>query len=252
MNHKLTGVRVALIALAVLCAADGVEAQTAAADGNSIVVASAVQAASADTAGGASPAAPAADAPLATVSSQTSLSDAAAADPDAGGTVVELQRLIQSNGVAELRTAHNGSYGASLLFDGNEMTYYVALFQQKNIWRVIKTTNDARADGIYAGFVSRTAQLADVEIRRTKLEAQKAYTARLIALNEKRASSLQADLDNQRAQQAEVVARQQDVTQQAAELDSQRRAEQVKLDKLRRQIDQLRAQTESGLPRRLR
>jgi uncharacterized protein YceK len=251
MNDKLTGVRVALVALAVLCAAGGVEAQTAAADGNSIVVASAVQAASADTTG-AAPAVPAADAPLAAVSSQTSLADASAVDPDAGGTVAELQKLIQTNAVAELRTAHNGSYGASLLFDGNEMTYYVALFQQKNIWRVIKTMNDARADGIYAGFVSRSAQLADVEIRRTKLEAQKAYTARLIALNERRASSLQADLDNQRTQQAEVVARQQDVTQQAAELEGQRRAEQVKLDKLRRQIDQLRAQTESGLPRRLR
>jgi Protein of unknown function (DUF2968) len=252
MNDKLTGVRVALIALAVLCAANGVQAQTAAADGNSIVVASAVQAASSDTSGAAAPAAQSANAPLATVSSQTSLNDAAAADPDAGGTVAELQQLIQSNGVAELRTTHNGSYGASLLFDGNEMTYYVALFQQKNLWRVIKTTNDTRADAIYAGFASRSAQLADVEIRRTKLEAQKAYTAKLIALNERRASSLQADLDNQRSQQAEVVARQQDVTQQAAELEGQRRAEQVKLDKLRRQIDQLRAQTESGLPRRLR
>jgi hypothetical protein len=250
MNDKLTGVRVALVALAVMCAANGVEAQTAAADGNSIVVASAVQAASADGAAATPAAQP--ETPVAAVSSQTSLGDASAADADAGGTVAELQRLIQAGGVTELRTAHNGSYGASLLFDGNEMTYYVALFQQRNIWRVIKTMNDTRADAIYAGFVSRTAQLADVEIRRTKLEAQKAYTARLIALNEKRASSLQADLDNQRAQQAEVVARQQDVTQQAAELESQRRAEQVKLDKLRRQIDQMRAQTESGLPRRLR
>ncbi|CAB3784116.1 DUF2968 domain-containing protein [Pararobbsia alpina] len=273
MNDKLTGVRVALIALTALCAANGVEAQTVAADGNSNVVASAVQSASADAAGTSQAVQPA-DAPLATVSSQTSLADAgavanadagavpgavaspdasaSAADPDAGGTVAELQKLIQTNGVAELRTTHNGSYGASLLFDGNEMTYYVALFQQKNIWRVVKTMNDARADGIYASFVSRTAQLADVEIRRTKLEAQKAYTARLIALSEKRASSLQADLDNQRTQQAEVVARQQDVTQQAVELDSQRRAEQAKLDKLRRQIEQMREQTESGLPRRLR
>src|ERR1700744_724555 len=103
MNDKLTGVRVALVALAVMCAANGVEAQTAAADGNSIVVASAVQAASADGAAAAPTTQP--EAPVAAVSSQTSLNDASAADPDAGGTVAELQRLIQAGGVTELRTA---------------------------------------------------------------------------------------------------------------------------------------------------
>jgi hypothetical protein len=151
-----------------------------------------------------------------------------------------------------LRTSYNGSYGASLLFNGNEMTYYVTLFQQKNFWRVIKTTSDSRAEGIYADFVKRTVQLSEIEIRRTKLEAQKAYTARLIAISEKRAAFLQADLDNQRTQQAEVVARQQDTAQQAAQLESQRKTEQSKLDELRRQIEQLRQQTESGLPRHLR
>lgn len=251
MNDKLTGVRVALTALAVMCAANGVKAQTVTTDASSTAVASAVQAAYADGAS-ATPAVQPADAPLAAVSPQTSLAQARAADPDTGGTAAELQKLIQDNAITELRTAHNGSYGASLLFDGDDMTYYVALFQQKNIWRVIKTSSDKRADGIYAGFVDRTAQLADIEIRRTKLEAQKAYTAKLIALGEKRAAYLQADLDNQRTQQDEVVARQQDVAQQAAELDTQRRAEQTKLDKLRHQITQLRQQTESGLPKHLR
>ena len=253
MTNKMTGMSATLIALAVMCATNGAAAQTAAAPASGTLVASAVEAAPAD-AGSAATAAPSGDASTALVAghAQTALADATPADPDAGGTVAELQKLIANNAITELRTSYNGSYGASLLFDGNDMTYYVTLFQQKNFWRVIKTTNDTRADGIYADFVSRTAKLADVEIRRTKLEAQKVYTAKLIALSEKRAASLQVDLDNQRAQQSEVVARQQDTAQQAAELETQRRAEQAKLDQLHRQIAQLRRQTESGLPRNLR
>jgi len=249
MNDKLMGMRAALMALAVVCAANEAQAQAATAD-TAATVASAAQPGAADVA--AAPAGSATDLPLAAGQTQTALTDAAAPDPDAGGTVAELQKLITTNAVTELRTSYNGTYGASLLFNGNEMTYYVTLFQQKSFWRVIKTSSDVRAEGIYADFVRKTAQLADVEIRRTKLEAQKAYTAKLIALSEKRAAFLQADLDNQRSQQAEVVARQQETSQQAAQLETQRKAEQAKLDELRRQIEQLRQQTESGLPRRLR
>ena len=247
MNDKLMGMRAALVALAIVCAANEAQAQAATAD--SAVVASAAQPGAAVVA---APAGSATDLPLAAGQTQTALTDQAAPDADSGGTVAELQKLIQTNAVTELRTSYNGSYGASLLFNGNEMTYYVTLFQQKNFWRVIKTTNDVRAEGIYADFVKRTAQLSDIEIRRTKLEAQKAYTAKLIAISERRAAFLQADLDNQRTQQAEVVARQQDTAQQAAQLETQRKAEQSKLDELRRQIDQLRQQTESGLPKHLR
>jgi vacuolar-type H+-ATPase subunit I/STV1 len=249
MKNKLVGMRAALAALAVVCAANEAQAQTATAD-TAAVVASAAQPGAADSAMASASAAT--DAPLATGQTQTALTEQATPDPDAGGTVAELQRLIQTNAVTELRTSYNGTYGASLLFNGNEMTYYVTLFQQKNFWRVIKTTSDTRAEAIYADFVKRTAQLSEIEIRRTKLEAQKAYTAKLIAMSEKRAAFLQADLDNQKTQQAEVVARQQDTAQQAAQLETQRKAEQAKLDDLRRQIEQLRQQTESGLPKHLR
>jgi hypothetical protein len=250
MNDKWMGMgmRAALVALAVVCVAGEAQAQASTAD--TATIASAAQPGGAD-----SPAAVPAgssDAALPAGQTQTALTEQSAPDPEALGTVVELQKLIQTNAVTELRTSYNGSYGASLLFNGNEMTYYVTLFQQKNFWRVIKTTSDARAEGIYADFVRRTAQLSDIEIRRTKLEAQKAYTAHLIALSEKRAASLQADLDNQRTQQAEVTAHQQDTAQQASQLDAQRKAEQAKLDELRRQIEQLRQQTESGLPKHLR
>ncbi len=250
MNDQSIGTSARLLALAVMCAATGVQAQTATAAGDAPVVASAVQPGTADTTN-----VMPANVLITTGQAQADTAAAAAAaqaDPAAGGVVAELQALIQANAVTELRTAHNGSYGASLLFDSNEMTYYVTLFQQNNMWRVIKTMSDTRADGIYADFVRRSAQLSDVEIRRIKLAAQNAYTAKLIALDEKRAASIQADLDNQKTQQEEVAMHQQETTQQAAQLDAQSRAEQAKLDQLRREISRLNAQTESGLPKHLR
>ena len=104
------------------------------------------------------------------------------AKQSAAGNVAGLQQMIRGSDLSELRTTYNGGYGASLLFYGKEMTYYVALFQQKNFWRVIKTQDATRADMIYKDFVRQTLQLSDVEIRRTRLEAQKAFTERMIVL----------------------------------------------------------------------
>jgi hypothetical protein len=90
-------------------------------------------------------------------------------------------------------SSESGIATAELLFSGKEMTYYVALFQQRNFWRVIKTPDDTRAELIYKDFVRQTVQLSDVEIRRTRLEAQKGFTERMIALSQDRANRLQAD-----------------------------------------------------------
>ncbi|HWX11094.1 MAG TPA: DUF2968 domain-containing protein [Trinickia sp.] len=185
-------------------------------------------------------AAPAADAASATAADDTQESQ---------GNVGELHRLMRSNDVTELRTTYNGSYGASLLLYGKELTYYIVLFQQKNFWRVIKTQDDVRAEAIYAEFVHKSAQLADVEVRRAKLAAQKAYTERLIALSQARADRLQADLDVARQQQALVSSRQKQARDEAAALDAQKRAEQDQLRHLRRQVRALQREADQGLPR---
>lgn len=83
------------------------------------------------------------------------------AKQSATGNVAELQQMIRGSDLSELRTTYNGSYGASLLFYGKDMNYYVALFQQKNFWRVIKTRDDARANLIYKDFVRQTVQLSE-------------------------------------------------------------------------------------------
>ncbi|WP_042299135.1 DUF2968 domain-containing protein [Paraburkholderia kururiensis] len=165
-----------------------------------------------------------------------------------GGNVAELQRMIHGPDLAELRTTYNGSYGASLLFYAKEMTYYVALFQQKTFWRVIKTTDETRAEAIYRDFARQTVQLSDVEIRRTRLEAQKAFTERLIALQQVRANRLEADLSVARQQQAAVATQQKETRQQASALQNQKAAAQDQLRATRHQVRELQRQLESGLP----
>ncbi|MGF6967101.1 hypothetical protein OKW43_004129 [Paraburkholderia sp. WC7.3g] len=166
----------------------------------------------------------------------------------ATGNVAELQQMIHGADLSELRTTYNGTYGASLLFYGKEMTYYVALFQQKNFWRVIKTQDAARAELIYKDFARQTMQLSDVEIRRTRLEAQKAFTQRMVALSQERASRLQADLDVARQQQSIVASQQEQKRAEATELAQQKAAAQDQLRVAQRQVRDLQRQLDSGLP----
>ncbi|AZQ50441.1 DUF2968 domain-containing protein [Burkholderia cenocepacia] len=183
--------------------------------------------------GGASPAA-----------SATAATDAAVAQ----GNVAELTQMLHDGRIVEMRTTYNGSYGASLMFDPREMTYYVALFQDKNLWRVIRSQDKNRAEMVYANFVQQTAQLAEIEIRRTELQAQKAFLERVIALQANRAQQLQADLSVARSQQAEVAQRQKSAQEQAQALQVEKRAAQLQLRDLQAQVRQLEKQAETGLP----
>ena len=90
-------------------------------------------------------------------------------------TVAELQSLIQNRQVSELRTTYNGTYGASLLFKPDDLTYYVALFQQKDFWRVVKTQSDKQAEATYRAFAGQSMELAEVDIQRIRLQAEYAH-----------------------------------------------------------------------------
>ncbi len=170
------------------------------------------------------------------------------AKQSATGNVAELQQMIHGPDLTEMRTTYNGSYGASLLFYGKEMTYYVALFQQKNFWRVVKTQDDTRAELIYKDFARQTVQLSDIEIRREKLEAQKAFTDRMIALSQDRANRLQADLTIARQQQTIVNSLQQQTRAEATALQQQKTQAQEQLRAAQRQVRDLQRQLDSGLP----
>lgn len=167
---------------------------------------------------------------------------------DAPGIVAELTQMIHDAKLSELRTTYNGSYGASLFFYPQQVTYYVALFQDKHFWRVIKSENVERAEAIYADFAQQTAQLADVEIRRVRLQAQKAYIEDIIAISQDHADRLQADLDVARTQQAEVNDHQRQMLGEALTLHAEKEKAQAQLRQVQSEITELQRQSEVGLP----
>ncbi|WP_114815339.1 DUF2968 domain-containing protein [Paraburkholderia kururiensis] len=241
MDQKSKLRQIALVAMLTIGGVQAGCAQTAPAESGATATAGAVESQ------------PAVPAPLPAVTPAAASTVAAASANDSateGGNVAELQRMIHGPDLAELRTTYNGSYGASLLFYAKEMTYYVALFQQKTFWRVIKTTDETRAEAIYRDFARQTVQLSDVEIRRTRLEAQKAFTERLIALQQMRANRLEADLTVARQQQAAVASQQKETRQQASTLQNQKAAAQEQLRATQHQVRDLQRQLESGLPTR--
>ncbi len=157
-------------------------------------------------------------------------------------TVSELQNLIQSRQVSELRTAYNGTYGASLLFKPDDLTYYVALFQQKDFWRVVKTKSDQQAESAYRAFVSQSAELADVDIKRIKMQAEYAHAEKLLASRSAELSTLQADRAVRMQQEEQVAARQEQSRQETTALADQQKDVRQQLRDLQRQIDALQAQ----------
>ncbi|HZZ09496.1 MAG TPA: DUF2968 domain-containing protein [Paraburkholderia sp.] len=191
---------------------------------------------------------PVADALRGVASGTLPASSVASAGSDAQGDVGDLMQRIHDAKLSELRTTYNGNYGASLFFYPQEVTYYVALFQDKHFWRVIRTDDASRAEAIYAGFVQQTSQLAEVEIRRTQLQAQKVYIENIIALSEDRAQRLQADLDVARTQQAKVNEYQRQTQGEAAALHAEKDRAQAQLRQVQNEVMQLQRQTELGLP----
>jgi hypothetical protein len=175
--------------------------------------------------------------------------DAVMAQEGQVGDVADLQRLIKGSELTEFRTSYNGSFGASLLYYNKEQTYYVALFQQKSFWRVVKTQSAARADAVFNDFVKQTVQLSQIEIRRTEIEAQKGYTEKMISLAQARAARLQADLNVAHSQKDLVAARLKASAQQAAQLEAEREAAQQQLQELRRHVADLQQQNDAGLPK---
>lgn len=191
---------------------------------------------------------PVADALRDAASGSSSASASASSSAEVQGNVAELMQMIQDTKLSELRTTYNGSYGASLFFYPRELTYYVALFQNKHFWRVIKSADAGRAEAIYAGFAQQTAQLAEVEIRRTQLQAQKLYIEEGIALSEDRAKRLQADLEVARTQQAKVNDYQRQTQDEAATLREEKERAQAQLRQVQGQVMLLQRQMEMGLP----
>ena len=176
-----------------------------------------------------------AEAPLATT---TAAPQATAAD---GNTAAELQALMAARALVEMRTTYNGPYGASLLFHADTLTYYAALFHDKQFWRVIRTDQFENAETLYSNFAAQTQQLAQVYLDTLRLDAGKRHTERLVAMNERRLRGLEAELAQQQQQAAAVSQTIAENRQQAINLSGDLRATNTQLEALQKQIRALQA-----------
>lgn len=176
----------------------------------------------------------------------------APARPAVNTTVAELQQLIQARGVQELRTAYNGRYGASLLFAAENLTYYVALFQQREFWRVFKTTDAALAERMYTQYRQDTVDYAASDLDRIKLQAEVARTEKELNASADQLTVLQNDLAMQRQQEALAVAQREEARREAQALAEQEREARDQLQELQRQIKELERQRAGLLERQKR
>lgn len=162
--------------------------------------------------------------------------------PPTNNTGAELRQLIQDHAVNELRTSYNGNYGASQLFNPKTLDYYIALFHKKEFWRVTKTQDQARAEQLYQKFSEKTHELAQVDLRKIRLEADYAHTEAKLSERTAQLDTLQNDLQAQR-QQASVISSQQATARQETErLAQQQRDATKQLRQLQRTIKELEAQ----------
>lgn len=162
--------------------------------------------------------------------------------PASNTTVAELQGLIRDHKVDELRTIYNASYGASMLFKPDDLTYYVVLFQQRNFWQVVKTKSSQQANMAYQAFAARTAELAQADFDRIRLEAENAKAQELLNARLARLGTLQADQALRQQQDQQVVARQNQINAETDRLNQQQEIARSQLSNLQRQIDALQAE----------
>src|SRR3546814_19875812 len=85
-----------------------------------------------------------------------------------------------------------------MLFKHDTLTYYVALFQAKNFWRVLKTQDRAKAEKTYGKFSKESADLAKADLRSITLQAQYEHTQKEVNERLDKVNMLQNDLDAQR------------------------------------------------------
>ncbi|RBB33072.1 DUF2968 domain-containing protein [Burkholderia reimsis] len=181
--------------------------------------------------------------PLTAISSQTpstvqldSVPAQSQMNSDVAGEVGMLQSLIRDPQLKELRTMYHGVYGASLFFYATSLTYYVALFQDGHLWRVVSTANETRAESIFASFADRARQLAANEIGVSVAQAKQQHDAQQIVILEQQMQHLRADLQIEREETEAVRQRQQQAKSQVNELRVQKGQSSEKLRLLRKNV----------------
>jgi hypothetical protein len=159
-----------------------------------------------------------------------------------GGTVFYLHQLMDSHQLTQLRTTFNGTYGATLFFQPEKLSYYVAMFHSDVYWRVIQTDSETDAESIYRAFSQQSEKLAEVDIDAMRLKAGNIYAERMVAMNQQRLQNLQQDASLQQQQAQQVAVQQQQAQQQAVALSNDLRNNSNQLDAVKERIRALEAQ----------
>lgn len=175
-------------------------------------------------------------------------SDAAQIAPDAvAGNVAILSSLLRERKVSEMRTAYEDVYGVSEFLDISTATYYVALFQNHELWRVISTNQAARADRVFRIFRRQAHELALTALQRVQAEASLARYEREAALANARLDQLRADLQIGQQQQALVQSQQEQTRADVSSLKATQARNQQVLRALRERQTELEHELAAGL-----
>jgi hypothetical protein len=172
-------------------------------------------------------------------------SSGAQASPGEVGALVD---LIRKREVEELMTVYSGTYGASLFFHAASMTWYVSLFHDGKIWKVVRTRDQRNATTIFNYFAEQTKDYFSVELQRTLDKAENDAYSKQIALEQARAQRLQAELEVARSAQKDTRERQQQAAADISALKAEHMRQQKALRQLQQQTGELQQQLDSSGP----
>ncbi|WP_420993767.1 DUF2968 domain-containing protein [Cupriavidus sp. 30B13] len=170
------------------------------------------------------------------------------ASPASLGLVSELQQRLRDRTVRELRTSYNGDYGTTLMLADDQVVCYVALFYQKNLWRVFRFESIGPAEQAYRQVTRQSAIWAGDDIRRQVLASQKRAYDKALQDTEARANALNEDLRVMQAQRTRIAEEQQAAHAEVQSAEVESRASRIRLDQLQQQIRRMESSlADSGL-----
>jgi hypothetical protein len=162
--------------------------------------------------------------------------------------ITEVEWLVQQAALSTFRTFQSFAYSASLLFHPRELTYYAVMYHEGDVWRVLKAHDLDAAEPAFRHFVEQAMRLADAEMRRAYIEAQTEQSSRLIAESESQIERARIELQRGSAQDQKVALQQREIRKELAQLEARRVASQAQLNKLQRELHQLKATAGESVP----
>ncbi|MDW3685896.1 DUF2968 domain-containing protein [Cupriavidus sp. CV2] len=164
------------------------------------------------------------------------------------GLVSELQQRLRDRSVRELRTSYNGDYGTTLMLADDQVVCYVALFYQKNLWRVFRFESIGPAEQAYRQVTQQSATWASDDIRRQVLVSQKRAFDKALQETEARANALNEDVRVMQAQRQRIAEEQKASRAEVQSAEIESRASRIRLEQLQQQIRRMESSlADSGL-----